>query len=102
MKRVMTNLISNAVQAMPTGGKLSVEARVEDGKGIVVVEDTGEGINAEARKRLFEPLFTTRSKGQGFGLPVVKRLVTALNGEVSFESEVGKGTRFVLEIPIEN
>jgi signal transduction histidine kinase len=58
------------------------------------------GILPETRDKLFKPLFTTKSKGQGFGLAVVKKLTEALNGKVYVESEVGKGTRFTLEFPL--
>jgi signal transduction histidine kinase len=53
----------------------------------------------EARSKLFQPLFTTKSKGQGFGLAVCKRLVEALNGTITFESEVDKGTKFIVKLP---
>ena len=99
MKRILTNLISNAVQAMPNGGRLTIVAKSKDRSWAISVEDTGEGMSEAVKAKLFQPLFTTRSKGQGFGLAVVRRLVTALNGEVSFESQPGKGSRFVVEIP---
>lgn len=57
------------------------------------------GIPEEARSKLFTPLFTTKSKGQGFGLAVVKRLTETMGGTVTFESEVGKGTKFILGFP---
>ncbi|HEX9261089.1 MAG TPA: PAS domain S-box protein, partial [Candidatus Bathyarchaeia archaeon] len=99
MKRIMTNLIANALQAMPNGGKLTITAQIGEEKAVISVQDTGEGIQETVKDKLFTPLFTTKAKGQGFGLSVVKRLVTALNGSVSFESQVGKGTRFIVEIP---
>jgi len=64
------------------------------------VEDTGIGIPEEAKNKLFKPLFTTKARGQGFGLAVVKRLTEALNGKITFESEAGKGTRFIIEFPL--
>ncbi len=100
MRRILQNLAINAVQAMPNGGELTITAGIKDDKALITVEDTGEGIPEEARDKLFTPLFTTKSKGQGFGLAVVKRLTEAMAGNVSFESEVGKGTRFIVELPI--
>jgi PAS domain S-box-containing protein len=100
MKRIITNLCSNAIQAMPKGGSLTLDAVQKDEKIIICVEDTGLGILPETRDKLFKPLFTTKSKGQGFGLAVVKKLTEALNGKVYVESEVGKGTRFTLEFPL--
>ncbi len=101
MKRILTNLCSNAIQAMPEGGKLTLDAADKEGKIFISVQDTGLGIPEENRDKLFKPLFTTKAKGQGFGLAVVKKLTEALNGTVSVESEVGKGTRFTLEFPLQ-
>ncbi len=84
---------------MPDGGRLSVRARREKKDLAITVEDTGVGIPEDVKSRLFTPLFTTKSKGQGFGLAVVKRLAEALGGTVSFESEMGKGTKFTLRRP---
>lgn len=83
----------------PNGGKLLIHAYRDANNIAIAVQDTGEGIPEDVRSRLFTPLFTTKSKGQGFGLAVVKRMTEALNGEVTFESEEGKGTRFVLRFP---
>ena len=100
LKRVLTNLALNAVQAMPDGGKLTIKAFSTNGKIIINVEDTGVGIPESVKAKLFTPLFTTKSKGQGLGLAVVKRLVEGLNGTISLESEEGKGTKFTIQLPI--
>jgi signal transduction histidine kinase len=99
MRRILGNLVSNAVQAMPKGGKLVVQAHKEGSAVVIDVMDSGIGIQEDARDKLFTPLFTTKSKGQGFGLAVVKRLIEALGGTVTFESEEGKGTKFVIRLP---
>lgn len=99
LKRVLSNLILNAVQALQEGGELSVNAYIKEGKFVIEVKDTGAGIPEEAKTKLFEPMFTTKAKGQGFGLAVVKRLTEAMNGTVSFESEKGKGTKFTVCLP---
>ena len=99
IKRILTNLVSNAIHAMPKGGKLQVAAYKEGTDTIIAVEDTGVGISEENKAKLFTPLFTTRSKGQGFGLPVIKRMTEALGGTVTFESEVGKGAKFIVRLP---
>ncbi len=101
MKRILTNLSSNAIQAMPKGGKLTLDAAYKDDKIFISIQDTGLGIPDETKDKLFKPLFTTKSKGQGFGLAVVKKLTEALNGKVSVESEVGKGSRFTVEFPLQ-
>jgi PAS domain S-box-containing protein len=100
LKRVFINLIQNAVQAMPNGGTLKINGQRKSNNACISVEDTGEGIPEENKGKLFTPLFTTKSKGQGFGLAVVKRLVEALNGEITFASQKGKGTTFNIQIPL--
>ncbi|MEM2949451.1 MAG: ATP-binding protein [Nitrososphaeria archaeon] len=97
--RIMQNLILNAVQAMPNGGTLTIEVFDEENFVVVRVSDTGVGIPKEHYDKIFEPYFTTKAKGMGLGLAVVKRLVEFLNGQISFESEVGKGTTFTIKLP---
>ena len=99
LKRILSNLINNAAQAMPNGGKLTLYAYQEANDTVITVEDTGLGIPEEVKPKLFTPLFTTKSKGQGFGLAVVKRMTEALEGTVTFESESGKGTVFMVRLP---
>jgi len=99
LTRVLVNLISNAVQAMPEGGRLSVNAYREMQDVVVSVEDTGTGVPEDVKPKLFTPLFTTKSKGQGFRLAAVKRLIESLGGNVRFESQEGKGTKFILCLP---
>ena len=100
LKRVLINLVTNAVQAMPEGGELTIEAQAKDKKVQIIVEDTGTGIPEEIKPKIFTPLFTTKSKGQGFGLAVCKRVIEAQYGTITFESQVGKGTKFIVELPI--
>lgn len=102
LRRILGNLVTNAVQAMPEGGKLSIQTYKEGVNSVITVTDTGVGIPKEAREKLFMPLFTTKSKGQGFGLAVVKRMTEALGGTVKFESEEGNGTKFILRLPTPN
>ncbi|MBN1244189.1 PAS domain S-box protein [Candidatus Bathyarchaeota archaeon] len=100
IKRVLINLITNAIQAMPDGGTVTIKATHENGMALISVEDTGLGIPEENRNKIFKPLFTTKSKGQGFGLSVCKRLVEAHNGgSIAFESEAGKGSKFTVKVP---
>jgi PAS domain S-box-containing protein len=99
LKRILENLVNNAVQAMPNGGKLEVHAFRASDELVITVQDSGVGISEEAKPKLFTPLFTTKSKGQGFGLAAAKRITEALGGTVNFESEVGKGAKFVLRFP---
>jgi PAS domain S-box-containing protein len=96
IRRILQNLLNNAIQAMPKGGKLSIKVANVKEKVVITFEDTGDGIPIEVRDKLFTPLITTKAKGQGFGLAVVKRLTEAMGGTVSFKSEIGKGTQFIL------
>ncbi len=100
LRRILNNLVNNAIQAMPEGGKLDINAFQEADNVVLTVQDTGVGIPEAVKPNLFIPLFTTKSKGQGFGLAVVKRMTTALCGNVSFESEMGKGTKFIIRLPL--
>jgi len=99
LNRIISNLITNAVQAMPNGGKLTINAHRETDNTVITVKDTGVGIPDDVKPRLFTPLFTTKSKGQGFGLAVVKRMTEALNGTVTLESQQGKGATFTVTLP---
>jgi PAS domain S-box-containing protein len=100
MRRILTNLVNNAIQAMPNGGRLTVSTAKKENHAIITVQDTGVGIPDEFKSKLFTPLFTTKSKGQGFGLPVIKRLVEALGGTINVESEAGKGAKFIILLPL--
>jgi signal transduction histidine kinase len=100
LKRIITNLTSNAAQAMPNGGKISISATCNENKFLVTVADTGQGIPDDVKDKLFKPLFTTKAKGQGLGLAIVKKLTEALDGKVTVESQIGKGTRFSIEFPM--
>jgi len=71
----------------------------KNGKVYITILDTGVGIPNEVKAKLFTPMFTTKAKGQGLGLAVVKRLVEAQGGTIKFESELGKGTKFTIELP---
>jgi PAS domain S-box-containing protein len=101
LNRILYNLVTNAVQAMPNGGKLTINAYKDKktGEAVLTVADTGLGIPEAVKSKLFTPMFTTKSKGQGFGLAVIKRMAEALSGNVIFESQEGKGTKFTVRLP---
>jgi sensor domain CHASE-containing protein len=101
MKRVFINLINNAVDAMPKGGKLTVTSEKANGTIKFSFADTGTGISEENMKKLFGPLFTTKAKGMGLGLAICMRIVKAHDGGISVESAVDKGTTFTITIPVE-
>ncbi len=99
IRRALTNLINNAIQAMPNGGQLDIRCFEKNDYVFISVSDTGCGIPKEVQPKLFTPMMTTKAKGQGMGLAVVKRLVEALNGSITFESSEGQGTTFTICLP---
>ena len=101
LKRILENLISNAIQAMPNGGTLTLDAHQEGHDIVIAIHDTGIGIPDKVKPKLFTPFFTTKSKGQGLGLAVVKRMIEALSGTVTFESKEGNGTTFIVRFPVQ-
>jgi len=101
IKRAFANIVKNAVEAMPKGGKLTIKSRKLNGKVEFVFSDNGVGMSKKTLKNLWTPLFTTKAKGMGFGLPICKRVVEAHGGLISVKSALGKGTTFTVTVPIE-
>lgn len=101
MKRVIINLVTNSLNAMPEGGRIFVSVRRAGNLAILSVKDTGVGIPEEVLPKLFLPLFTTRSKGVGLGLSVCKRMIDTMKGNIAINSKVGEGTEVIVEIPME-
>ena len=100
VKRVFINLIKNAIDAMPEGGTLKITSESAVNVVRISFSDTGSGISEEDQKKLFQPLFTTKAKGMGFGLAICQRIMEAHKGKILVESSIGKGTTFIIEIPV--
>lgn len=101
LKQVFLNLIKNAAEAMPDGGRLTVETKKGDGTISVSVTDTGMGISKEGLEKLFTPFFSTKGvKGTGLGLSVSYGIIKNFNGDIKVESEEGKGTTFRVVLPV--
>lgn len=101
VRHLLTNLVANAIDAMPNGGRLEVEARQEGRDVVLRVADTGSGIPPEIKKHIFEAFYTTKpnGKGTGLGLAICKEIARALKGRIDVESEPGKGSAFTVRFP---
>lgn len=100
VRGAIENLVRNAVEAMPRGGTLTIQAKVEGDAVALSIEDTGDGIPYFVRSRLFEPLLTTKPEGLGLGLTTAKALVENQGGQIRHEPRPEGGTRFVLLLPL--
>jgi signal transduction histidine kinase len=102
IRKGFVNIIQNAFDAMPEGGTLKIKSRKVKGKLEIAFKDTGTGISKEALSKLKRevPLFTTKAKGMGFGLPICRRIVETHGGQLSVESTAGKGTTVTVTIPV--
>jgi two-component system, sporulation sensor kinase E len=100
LQQVLVNLVKNAMQAMTTGGTLSLQTGETSDDVWLSVSDTGGGIPQEQINRIFEPFYTTKKKGTGLGLMIVQRIVRAHNGRIELESNAGRGTTFRIWLPL--
>ena len=99
LHRALSNLVLNAMDAMPNGGTLTLRTRRDDGKVIIEVADTGTGLTSEECERIFTPYYTSKQHGTGLGLAIVQSVVSDHHGRISVRSEPGRGTTFVIELP---
>ncbi|MGA1988902.1 MAG: ATP-binding protein [Candidatus Sulfotelmatobacter sp.] len=99
LHRAVSNLVLNAMDAMPNGGTLTLRTRRDDGKVIIEIADTGSGLTREECERIFTPYYTSKQHGTGLGLAIVQSVVSDHGGRISVQSEPGRGTTFVIELP---
>lgn len=99
LQQILMNLITNAIDAMPEGGHLTLRVRRAGTRGIIEVSDTGHGISAEILDRIMEPFVTTRADGSGLGLPISRQLAELNNGLLRLTNETGRGVTATLELP---
>jgi len=99
LHRAISNLVLNAMDAMPQGGTLRLRTRQEGGKVLIEVGDTGAGMTAEEREKILTPYYTSKAQGTGLGLAIVQSVVSDHGGTVRVQSEAGRGTTFVIELP---
>ncbi len=99
--RAFVNIIRNAVDAMPSGGALTISSMLSGSDLEIEFEDTGSGMSQEVLEKLWTPFFTTKAKGMGLGLSICRRIVEAHNGKISVKSTEDKGTSFIVTLPVE-
>jgi two-component system, cell cycle sensor histidine kinase and response regulator CckA len=100
LEQVVVNLVVNARDAMPHGGRLEVQVERRDALAILTVSDSGEGMNEETRSKVFDPFFTTKASGTGLGLASIYGIVRQHGGDIVVESTPGHGSRFAVTLPI--
>ena len=99
-KQALLNLLINANEAMASGGELLVKVSAAAGRAVLEVIDTGPGLAPEQMSRIFDLYYSTKAGGSGLGLPTAQRIVNEHGGTIRVESEPGKGTRFIIELPL--
>lgn len=102
LHQALVNLVVNSIQAMPEGGRLTVQTLVREESIVLMVEDTGIGMSEELKRQIFIPFFTTKdvNQGTGLGLAVVHGIITSHGGSIHVQSEVGRGSRFEIRLPV--
>jgi len=100
LKKVFVNIIVNAAEAMPSGGKLEIITKETDNMVMISFSDTGEGISEEARNRIFDPFYTTKKTGTGLGLSISHQTIELHGGTIEVESNLGKGSTFSISLPV--
>lgn len=99
LRQALLNIVLNAQQAMPDGGRLRLETDARDGDGLIIISDSGVGISDEDGERILRPFFSTKATGTGLGLSITQRIIHEHGGRVSFESQWGRGTTFTIRLP---
>ncbi len=101
LREMLTNLIFNAVDAMPQGGCITIQSMLDDGEAKLCIKDSGTGMDEETRRRCLEPFYTTKGdRGTGLGLSAVYGIIERHHGSMEIESEVGRGTTFCIRLPL--
>jgi signal transduction histidine kinase len=97
--RVFVNLVKNAIDAMPENGVLTILSTKSEKTVEIVFKDNGIGMSEETLSHIWQPLFTTKAKGMGFGLSICKRIIEAHRGQILVKSKIGEGTEFTVVLP---
>jgi signal transduction histidine kinase len=99
LQAALINLVKNSLEAMPDGGELLIRTYVIPSGVAIDMIDTGCGMDETTAMRMFEPFYSTKPEGSGLGLPTTRKIIEAHGGRIRVQSEVGRGTKFVLEFP---
>jgi nitrogen fixation/metabolism regulation signal transduction histidine kinase len=99
LHRALSNLVLNAMDAMPNGGTMTLRTRRDDGKVMIEIADTGSGMTREECERIFTPYYTSKQHGTGLGLAIVQSVVSDHGGRINVKSEPAHGTTFIIELP---
>jgi len=99
LRQALTNILNNAIEAMPEGGNLEIKSRHLKDRVIISIKDTGEGIPENIKEKIFLPFYTTKQKGIGLGLALVQKIILAHNGSIEVDSTKGQGTIFTITLP---
>jgi|GEM_PF-4263690 len=102
LTQVFINLVTNACQAMPKGGKVTISTAIRDDAVVAQVQDTGTGIDSEFMKKLFQPFQSSKARGMGLGLSISKDIIERHKGRIEVQSEAGRGTTFSVHLPLKN
>ena len=101
LRRVILNLLNNSSEAMKGKGEIAVRTCVEEGRATIELRDNGPGIPKESASKIFEPFYSSKPKGVGLGLTIVRKIIDDCEGTIEVQSEVGKGTLFTIRLPID-
>jgi two-component system sensor histidine kinase HydH len=101
LKQVLLNLLLNAQQAMPNGGELMLRTQKNGPNAVIIISDTGRGIEPDRLAMIFDAYYSTRPGGSGLGLPMSKKIIEAHSGSIKVDSIPGKGTSFTIQLPLE-
>jgi len=98
--KALINIVLNGLQAIEKSGEIFIKTRRHGEYGIILVRDTGKGIDKDVMERIFEPSFTTRDGGTGLGLSIASRVISEYGGRIEVKSQPGKGSEFIITIPL--
>jgi signal transduction histidine kinase len=101
MRQVLINVMKNAMEAMPEGGRLSITTQLQEDRVKLRIIDTGQGITPEDLKSVFDPFVTTKAKGTGLGLAICRKIIEDHEGRISLESTSGHGTVCNITLPVQ-